>query len=324
VKPYHFSIIIPTYGRPEQLSTCLKSLTRLSYPNDRFEVVVVDDGGGVPLKHVIDSFCGQLNVRLLTRTNAGPASARNTGAMEAKGKFLAFTDDDCSVDAGWLQGLAAQLSLTPDHMVGGRTINALPENAYSATNQLMTDAVYSYYNDDACKKPRFFTSNNFALAADHFCSLGGFDPSFSLAASEDREFCERWFRAGYQMTYVPEAVIYHAHLLRFRSFLKHHFKYGRGALHFHRVRLGRGWGRLKPDPEFYRHLFSYPFSTIGGWRALWLEVVLVLSYVAYTAGFLWERAKRATSGHTSLSEELHRPQNPKHLLHGHKRSREVQ
>ncbi len=41
-KPF-FSIIIPTYNRPEQLAACLKSLTRLDYPQDCFEVIIVDD-----------------------------------------------------------------------------------------------------------------------------------------------------------------------------------------------------------------------------------------------------------------------------------------
>ena len=319
---YSFSIIIPTYARPGKLFTCLQSLTRLSYPNDRFEVIVVDDGGGVPLTPVIDSFCGQLNLKLLTQPNAGPASARNTGAMEAKGEYLAFTDDDCSVDPGWLHALTVQLSLTPDHMVGGRTINALPENAYSTTNQLMTDAVYSYYNGDT-SKPHFFASNNIVVPAERFRSLGGFDISFPLAASEDREFCERWLRQKYAMTYTPEAVVKHAHALKFHGFLRHHFNYGRGALHFHRLRVGRGWGRLKPDAKFYSHLFTYPFTAVGGWRVVWLEAVLVISYVAYMAGFLWEKSKRAVLGHRSISDNLLRAQFSKHAVHGHKRSDEV-
>lgn len=38
-----FSIVIPTHNRPVQLEECLHSISRLDYPSDRFEFVVVDD-----------------------------------------------------------------------------------------------------------------------------------------------------------------------------------------------------------------------------------------------------------------------------------------
>jgi len=45
-----FSVVIPTYRRPERLVACLRSLAALDYPRDRFEVIVVDDGSGAPVK----------------------------------------------------------------------------------------------------------------------------------------------------------------------------------------------------------------------------------------------------------------------------------
>ena len=44
--PY-FSLIVPTYERLNQLKKCLESITRLDYPKDKFEVIVVDDGCGI-------------------------------------------------------------------------------------------------------------------------------------------------------------------------------------------------------------------------------------------------------------------------------------
>jgi GT2 family glycosyltransferase len=97
---------------------------------------------------------------------------------------------------------ATRYARTPDHMLGGRALNALPDNLFSTTSQLMTDAVYAYYNDDP-RQAHFFTTNNLALPADRFRAIGGFDTTFPLAASEDREFCDRWLHHGYQMTYAP-------------------------------------------------------------------------------------------------------------------------
>jgi glycosyltransferase involved in cell wall biosynthesis len=286
-----FSVIIPTYSRPERLAACLQSLTHLQYLRDRFEVIVVDDGSEPPVDSVVVFFSDRLDLVLLRQPNSGPAAARNTGAAQAKGKFLAFTDDDCTPAPDWLHALEARLAMTPEHMIGGRAVNALPHNLYSATSQIMTDAVYAYYNDDP-DKASFFATNNVALPADRFHAIGGFDQTFPLAASEDRDFCERWLRHGYRMTYAPEAVVYHAHALTFRSFWRHYFNYGRGACHFHQVRTRRNWESIRVDPQFYVHLFRYPLLHMHGWRALLLAALLVISYTPYTAGFLWQRFAR--------------------------------
>lgn len=81
-----FSIIIPTYSRPEQLVACLQSLTHLDYPRDRFEVIVVDDGSDMPLEGVVTPLRNWLEVTLLRQMNSGLGVARNTGAARAKGE----------------------------------------------------------------------------------------------------------------------------------------------------------------------------------------------------------------------------------------------
>jgi glycosyltransferase involved in cell wall biosynthesis len=303
LKPYHFSIIVPTYERGKQMADCLESLVCLEYPRDLFEVIVVDDGSKAPLKDVVLPFGDDLNVTLLTQLNAGPAAARNAGAMRAKGAFLAFTDDDCKPASNWLKKIALRMAETPDHMIVGRVINALRQNVFTATSQLMMDAVYAYYNGDT-RQPHFFASNNLVVPADRFRALGGFDTSFPRGTSEDREFCERWLQNGHHMTYAPEAVVERAHAPTFRTFFRHHFNYGRGALHFHSLRVRRGWQRLTIDPKFYLHLFSYPFFHVHSTRAFLFEALLMLSYVAYTGGFLWEKVNRAMGSTMPEQQQL--------------------
>ncbi|MGL5923098.1 glycosyltransferase family A protein, partial [Chroococcidiopsis sp.] len=109
-----FSIIIPTYNRPERLLSCLKSIAQLNYPPDRFEVIVVDDGSEMPIEPVIASFRKQLNLTAIAQQNAGPANARNTGATRARGKFLVFTDDDCMPAPEWLKTLEVRFKAAPN------------------------------------------------------------------------------------------------------------------------------------------------------------------------------------------------------------------
>ncbi len=285
------SIVIPTYNRPEQLAACLRACTRLDYPHDRFEVIVVDDGGVMPLDEVVNQFHGLITLKLLRQENAGPATARNKGASEATGEFLAFTDDDCAPAPSWLQTLAAQFVASPDCAVGGQTLNALTHNLYSTASQLLISYLFSYYNA-VPHAARFFPSSNLAFPTKRFRAIGGFDVTYPRAAGEDRELCDRWLYHGHRMVYAAEAVVHHAHALTFRTFLRQHFSYGCGAFCFHQVRARRGQHRVKVEPPaFYVNMLRYPFVSAQGVNALILMLLLVVTQAANAAGFFWERAK---------------------------------
>src|SRR4051812_29475283 len=243
-----FSIIVPTYERPAQLSLCLQALTRLDYPSTSYEVVIGDDGSPPPPLEIVSQFQATLSLQLLQQKKTGPGAARNHGSLQARGELLAFTDDDCQPDAGWLRELAPHCVARPDCIIGGRTINALPQNPYSETSQAIIDAVYSYFNTDP-DNARFFASNNFAVSAEHFRRMNGFAARFTT--SEDREICARWRSAGRQLTYAPRAVVYHAHDLDLGSLWRQHFGYGRGARRFHRSRSLQGDPPFKPELAFY-------------------------------------------------------------------------
>jgi glycosyltransferase involved in cell wall biosynthesis len=310
-EPPSFSIIIPTYNRSERLAICLQSLTQLEYPQGCFEVIVVDDGGEKSLEAVVASFLNQLDITLLTQTNAGPATARNRGAGQAKGQFLAFTDDDCLPDANWLQALATRFAITPDCLIGGRTLNILAENPYSTASQILIDYLYGYYNANP-NQARFLASNNFALPADRFHSMGGFDITYARAAGEDREFCDRWLSQQYSMIYAPEAVVYHAHQLGLYTFWRQHFNYGRGAFCFRQMQSLKDSPSLsaetsadkelaKEEPikveplSFYGKLLIYPFLTSSSQPAFVLSVLLLISQIANTVGFFWEKNQQVVS-----------------------------
>ena len=286
-----FSIVVPTYRRPHQLATCLRSLAGLAFPRECFEVIVVDDGGDdAETEAVIERFRAQLDVTPLVQSHAGPAVARNTGASRAKGRFLAFTDDDCVATPTWLQALAQHLSSAAACAVGGRTLNALPQNPYSTTSQMIIDFVYAHYNADP-NRARFFASNNLALPAALFRAAGGFNAT--LTTSEDRELCDRWLHSGYHMVYAPEAVVHHAHPLTLRRFWRQHFNYGRGAYRFYQISA-----KIRRRPiglqtrGFYLDMLRFPFSQARGRHALLLASLLLVSQGASATGLLWEWASQ--------------------------------
>jgi glycosyltransferase involved in cell wall biosynthesis len=127
-----FSIVIATYSRPTELQISLQAMSRLDYSKSQFEVIVVDDGSSVPLDAVVSPFDALIQVRLIRQENAGCGSARNTGARHARGRYVAFTDDDCRHAPDWLTRLERYLERYPNAMVGGLPVNALRSNPFSA------------------------------------------------------------------------------------------------------------------------------------------------------------------------------------------------
>jgi GT2 family glycosyltransferase len=277
------SIVIPTRRRPSELAACLDSLARLDYPRDRLEVVVVDDGGGTPLDDVVDGVRDRLDVVLLTQEQSGPAAARNTGARRARGELLAFIDDDCLADPGWLRRLGERFAREPELGLGGRTVNALPRNPYATASQLVITVGYDLHNADP-DDARFFASNNMAFPREAFLAAGGFDETFVTA--EDRELCARWRLLGRRLAYVDDAVALHASDLGPASFCRQFFRYGQGAFRFRRHELRRTGRRAPLALWFHVDLLRRAIGDRSLERRPAVVALLLVWHVANMAGFL--------------------------------------
>ncbi len=290
-RPPKFSVIIPTRDRPRQLVACLEAVARQDYPRDGFEVIVVDDASRSPLDDAVAPFCDRLELTLLRQPRSfGPGVGRNLGAKHAAGDFVAFTDDDCTPAPDWLQRLGVRFAATPDHLIGGRVINALTGNLYSSASHVILNVAYQYYDPEE-GRAHFFPTSNFALSRAKFHEFKGFNEGWPLAAAEDREFCYRWLQRGFLMTHAPEANVYHHHRLTLASFCRMHFRYGRGAFHYHLLRAGgSGQGGLEPAWAFYWRCIKYPFTHMAAPRAIAVAGLLLLWQVSNAVGYFWQRS----------------------------------
>src|SRR5438067_13492135 len=95
------SAIIPTYNRAGLVAQAIRSAQeqRLADGHE-VEVIVVDDESTDNTAEVVQSFGG---VRYVRQTNRREGAARNTGAAQAHGTYLAFLDSDDF----WLEGKLA-------------------------------------------------------------------------------------------------------------------------------------------------------------------------------------------------------------------------
>lgn len=281
-----WSVIVPTYNRPQQLARCKEALSRVKPPAGGFEVIIVDDGGAQEAAEGRECAAGgPTTIRYATQVHAGPAAARNTGAHMAVGTWLAFTDDDCEPSSGWLQAFERAVLAHPDALAGGVVRNAVSASMFSEASQLLAGFVAAWF--DGTSRERFFTSNNIAVRRAPFLDAGGFDDAFGASAGEDREFCDRWTAQGRESMQVADAIVDHRHVLSLGSFLRQHHGYGRGAQRFRRGR--RAGGRpIRIDPGFYLASLRHAVQAKPIARGAALAGCTVLAHAAYAAGLARE------------------------------------
>lgn len=281
-----FSVIVPTFNRPRQLDACLAALAAQRLGKDTLEVIVVDDGSDPPLGDLTADWVGRLRVTVLQQRQQGPGSARNRGVSSARGTYVAFVDDDCVPDPQWLTEIGAALD-RGDVLAGGAIRNGLPDNRYATASHLITEYAYRYYAARPNAR-RFFTTNNMAVHRKSFEAMGGFDTSIPAATAEDKDLCDRWLDDGRELVHVPEATVLHAHDLGLRSFLRQHYRYGRGILCFRVIRRRRAPARpgpIRPEPwRFYLGLVVFPVRRLGGLRGWVAGALAALAQLATAAG----------------------------------------
>ena len=121
--PKLISVVIPTRDRNETLARCLDRLAPCgqSLPHDQYEVIVSDDSAHAAARELI--FDRYPWVRWTAGPRRGPAANRNAGSRVARGEWLAFTDDDCLPELGWLESFAAAFNASADALdaLEGRT-----------------------------------------------------------------------------------------------------------------------------------------------------------------------------------------------------------
>lgn len=243
------TVVIPTHGRPRQLRACLEALAAQTL-DEPWEVVVVDDGSPEPLQLGRDGLPDRPGWRLIRQANAGPSAARNRGVQEARGEFVAFTDDDCLPEPTWLEAVVRAARERPNSLVGGTTLNGLTGDLFASTSQLVVDLVYEHFNADP-DDAYFLASNNLLCSRERFVEIGGFDETFPRAGAEDRDFCDRWRSRRWPIIWRPESRVLHRHAQTFRQFLELHVRYGRGAWRYQAMRKRRGSGTLREDLGFH-------------------------------------------------------------------------
>lgn len=209
------SIVIPAHNAEKTIGACLGACLSQTHPNT--EVIVVDDGSTDATSRIAEGF----PVHYIRQENRGPAAARNRGAAEATGSFVAFTDADCVPEPDWIAQLLAVFA-EGVVAVGGTYGIANPESTLARMIHEEIVLRHASYGADV----DFLGSFNVMYDREAFRTAGGFDETFSRASAEDNDLSYRLLDAGGKLRFAPHAIVKHFHPTRLGPYLRTQARHG--------------------------------------------------------------------------------------------------
>lgn len=196
------SIIVPTYKDWDKLKICLDALNDQSYPNNKFEVVVVNNDSNNPPPYKINN----LNIKLINEKSVGSYAARNAGIKIAKGDIFAFTDSDCIPSKDWLrEGIKKIISNKQNSIVAGQ-INIFPKINNNPNIFELFSLEFELDQFSYVKNKRFATANVF-IKRKVIENLGSFNSSIKSGA--DFELASRAEKKNFSILYCKDSIVLH-------------------------------------------------------------------------------------------------------------------
>lgn len=272
------TVVIPTCHRNGDLAECLVRLApgAQTLKAENYAVVVSDDGSHNTAEAMVrERFPWAAWVHGPRR---GPAANRNCGAGKVQTDWIAFTDDDCLPDPGWLHAFVDEMREDGPAVLEGCT---------SATGEKNHPLAQCPINETG----GFLWSCNFAIRRQLFVELGGFDERFPYASMEDMDFHTRLKLQDINPRFVSAAKVSHPWkiLADPGRYLRQHLYSQMLYLQIHpqeKIRVSAGnhlhyWMRyaIKILP---RELWIYRWQLVRALPGLSWRV-------AYAAGVLWRR-----------------------------------
>lgn len=209
------SIVLINYNGKDHLDTCLQSLTKLDYPVDEVEVIVIDNAssdGSVAWLHEVWP-----SVRLISNAdNVGFSKAANQGAEAAVGEYVLFLNNDMRVDPGFLKHMLEPILVDPEIGCVGAIILNWDGTAVEFAGRYFDAFSLAYeplpyrieYENITDTYSLFASGGGMLVARELFLGSGGFDPRYFMY-HEDVDFCWRLWILGYRCYIAPRATVFH-------------------------------------------------------------------------------------------------------------------
>lgn len=212
------SIIIPVFNGERLIDGCLERLLNQTYPKERLEILVVDNGSTDDSAAFVKKF----PVRIAQCSTKGPAAARNEGIRQSRGEIILFVDIDCLANSDLVERHVRIHEkfkrIQPDTVMVCGGIKGFNRNLWSLCDDFCSWSLYH-----ANLKPRWIKrmcpTANLSVRKTVFSQIGLFNEG--LLFGEDFEFCHRALTEKLKIYFEPKAIVYHINRTTFSDFMVH-------------------------------------------------------------------------------------------------------
>ncbi len=231
-----FSLISPTFGRPEEVIEFLESLLGQAYRS--FEVVLGDGTPGDALRPFLKKFENNkiYPLTIIYQEFLPVSDARNAASKVATGDYFIFLDSDCIIPANYLNEIDKALRLKPLDLFGGPDaarddFSELQKAiSYAMTATLTTGGIRGKKKHVGTYHPRGF---NMGISRRAFEAVNGYNEAFRCG--EDVELSIRIIEAGFPSGFIPEAYVYHKRRTTLTKFYWQVYRFGAARINLYKA-----------------------------------------------------------------------------------------
>ncbi len=234
--PPTVSVIVPIYNGGDDLPDLLERLMAQTYPTDRVDHWLVDNGSRDRTADRLQAVATQATergIRLQTVSYTEIQSsyaARNAGIAAATGEILAFTDADCHPEPTWLEELVKPFTDSTIGLVAGG-IKAFPSQHW-LERYAERQGTLSQENTLNHSFLPYGQTANLAVRAEIFRQVGLFRPY--LTTGGDADICWRiQQQTPWKLASAPEAIVYHRHRCTLEELRRQWYRYGCSNRYLH-------------------------------------------------------------------------------------------
>jgi len=221
------SIIIPTRNRAKYLKNTLESITKQTFLQGGFEVIVVDNGSTDNTREVVNFFQNKLkNLKYFYEKTPGLHVGRHRGLKESTAEILVYADDDIEAFPTWLEGIYESFKSKDVVLVGGKNLpnfeSEPPAWIKKMWNQKMEHgnvlgylSILDFGNEVKEINSSYVFGCNFSIRKDILEAAGGFHPDgmpqeLIKFRGDGESYISRYIlEKGYKTVYNPKASVYH-------------------------------------------------------------------------------------------------------------------